>query len=178
MHRTLALIAIVALITASVGHAACPDPRKDRDIACYYPVAPSMARHTLFAELGGSAGPYSLNYDHRFTEMFSLRGGFTAFTVSGIGDGVLFATLVPIVANALLGTRHHKLELGLGAVPVYVRAGGSFFETEGAGVLGTAVLGYRYAPWAGGFSFRAAFTPFVGPGGAIPWGAISFGWAL
>ncbi len=59
---------------------------------------------------------------------------------------------------------------------------------SGMGVLGTAMIGYRRQPSAGGFQFRVGFSPLFGNGlgldsnnrdpaklGVLPWFYLSLG---
>src|SRR5438105_5802100 len=94
--------------------------------------------HAFFLEAGGSAGLYSVNYDHEFfiREKYRLtyRAGFSYFPNSAFGNvaDIIFPTLV----NFLYGKKNNFFELGAGQT--LQRAGGEFY-TE-------AVLnaGYRF----------------------------------
>ena len=145
------------------------------------------AFNSIFIELLGNGGLYSLNYDRLVTDYLSIRGGFSYFSISAAGNGssasVTFMTF-PIMANFLVGSPSHKLELGAG--PLFAYAGGSTssggvggtVSGSGFGVAGTAVIGYRYVPYDGGFHFKVGFTPLFGAGGVLPWGGISFGYTF
>jgi hypothetical protein len=50
-------------------------------------------------------------------------------------------------------------------------------DDEVSTVLLTGIVGYRYQKPAGGFQFRAVFTPLAGEGGVVPWAGVSFGYA-
>ncbi len=133
-------------------------------------------KHSVYAELGGTALLYSVNYDYTF-----LRNNKPKFNL-GIGaslvpwpewDSGSGYTPLPIItaqANLLIGKEKHFLETGVSLL--YIIPG--------------ARIGYRYQPTEGGFLFRAAFTPFYVPGGGIseglggitPWAGVSFGYTF
>jgi hypothetical protein len=47
----------------------------------------------------------------------------------------------------------------------------------GLGLAATGVIGYRYLPHDGGFTFGAGFTPLLRPSkGFLPWGGVTVGW--
>jgi hypothetical protein len=141
------------------------------------------AKNLVYLELLGNGGVYSINYERMLTDDLSARLGFSYLSVStSAGDASAKANLVtaPALINYTVGGRNHRAEVGAGATLVYVSAsseGGSGVGASGEGVavLGTGVVGYRYAPADGGFVFRAGFTPLFGKGGFLPWGGMSFG---
>ncbi|MGE0321699.1 MAG: hypothetical protein AB7S68_05310 [Polyangiaceae bacterium] len=146
--------------------------------------APSTrsAKNSLYIELLGNGGLYSLNYERNLTDDVAARVGFSYISLSAsAGDDSANVTFMsfPLMANYLLGGGNHHLELGAGATVLYAsgeaETGGSRSSGEGVGVAGTATVGYRYQPRDGGFLFKVGFTPLVGSGGFLPWGGISFG---
>ncbi len=144
------------------------------------------AKNLVYLELLGNGGLYSVNYERMLTNNLSARLGFSYLSIgatssNGTDTSSAKATLVtaPVLINYTVGSKNHRAEFGAGATLVYVSAsasGGGLGESgEGAGVLGTGVVGYRYSPADGGFVFRAGFTPLFGKGGFLPWGGMSFG---
>lgn len=113
-------------------------------------------RNCLFVELGGSALFYSVNYERFVRDGLSLRVGMGLISDNLFGNLSIF----PVTASYLgLRSGNHAFELGGGAVFVSSEASvgpDDAFETRS---LGTAIVGYRYAPLDGGFSFRVAYTP-------------------
>ena len=144
------------------------------------------AFNTIFVELLGNGGLYSLNYDRLINDYVSIRGGFSYISVgasSGTSSASVTLMTFPVMANFLVGSPSHKLELGAG--PLFAYASGSSsggvggaVSASGFGVAGTAVIGYRYVPYDGGFHFKVGFTPLFGAGGFLPWGGISFGYTF
>ena len=71
----------------------------------------------MYVEAGGSGLLYSVNYEARLVGMVNGRIGFMAVNqpvndgTSQIDVGVL---LVPVMANVLVGSGSHRLELGAG----------------------------------------------------------------
>jgi hypothetical protein len=153
-------------------------------------VAPAArtARNSIFLEIAGAGGFYSLNYDRVVTEQFSIRAGFGYFAAgasASSGTSSVSAKMsllaIPVVGNFLLGGQNHKLELGAG-ITMFRFSGdasnsfGGSASATGMMPAGTAVIGYRYVPADGGFTFRAGFTPLVFKDFWQPWGGMSFGY--
>lgn len=150
---------------------------------------PRTALNGLYVELGGAAAVYSVNYERFVQEDVALRVGFGYISVSAGGtssSGTSTASVsmitIPVTASYLgLRSGGHALELGGGAV--YASFSGSVKDSSGgpdvfgsaSGAVGTAIIGYRYAPVNGGFNFRIAYTPMISSGGIFNWGGISFG---
>lgn len=146
------------------------------------------AANLLFLQALGSGLFYSLNYE-RYVDAwrvgFRLGGSFFSLPVSKYGASENLVVLTfPLTASYYVGARNHKLQLGLGATFLYTYAStdteGIRFENErtGFGVAATAVVGYRYIPSDGGFSFGAAFTPLLRTTKFLPWGGIDVGYAF
>lgn len=143
----------------------------------------------MYVEAGGSGLLYSVNYEARLVGMVNGRIGFMAVNqpvndgTSQIDVGVL---LVPVMANVLVGSGSHRLELGagplLGVAGTGVNRlsrGGAHVSVQDFQVSGlTSAIGYRYHPVSGGFLFRATATPFYSGSEAQVWGGISIGWAM
>lgn len=157
--RCVVVLALIGLVVPTLG-AAQESPAAERD----------MARNGMYLEVLGSGLLYSLNYDRRFSDSFTARIGY-----GGIGR----AGAVPLTANYLAGRGNHRLELGIG--PVFVFAPDDLedeFSDVSGSLSGTAILGYRYQPIAGGWLFRAALTPLFSEGGFLPWVGLSVGRAF
>jgi hypothetical protein len=154
----------------------------------------STAKNFVYVEALGSGGLFSINYDRLFSPTWAVRVGFSALspTISNLDAGVatftkLSLTTIPITSAYLINfpDSPHHFELGggitilLGSLTVDVsNAGYTFTALNGAG--GQLLAAYRFQPKYGGFSFRAAFTPFFVavpglPPIAFPWGGVSFG---
>jgi hypothetical protein len=140
------------------------------------------AKNLVYLELLGNGIAYSVNYERMLTDDLSARLGFSYLSVTiGSGESAVKADVVtaPMLLNYTVGGRNHRAELGAGATVLYASAssssGGVTSSGEGAAIVGTGVVGYRYSPADGGFVFRAGFTPLFGKGGFLPWGGMSFG---
>jgi hypothetical protein len=117
----------------------------------------SGARHAIFAEAGGSALAYSLNYEYGPWRHGSLRAGLGCFDLSLFGDGDP-GCAVPLGAGFLWDGGPHMLEAGGGPLLWFDLSPGSRNRmTSGIGLN----AGYRYQPRADGIFFRASFTPIV-----------------
>jgi hypothetical protein len=149
---------------------------------------PRNAVNGLYLELGGAAAVYSVNYERFLQDDFALRVGFGYLSVSGgasDGSSTTTATVsmltIPVTASFVgLRSGSHALELGGGAV--IARFSGTASNSSGSeafgsasGVVGTAIVGYRYAPLNGGMNFRIAYTPMFGEGGLFNWGGVAIG---
>jgi hypothetical protein len=175
MKKLLAALAALALAPAAL---AAPKMMEEPELG-----ASRSARNSLYVELGGNAGLYSVNYERYVADQATLRlgGGYISVSSSaGAAEASASLLLLPLTASWLgVSSGAHSLELGGGIVYAHVSAeadtevDSSF--AEASGVLGTAILGYRFAPQAGGFLFRAGFTPLFGEGGFLPWFGISAG---
>ncbi|RPH74445.1 hypothetical protein EHM76_03560 [bacterium] len=134
--------------------------------------------NSLYFELLGNGGIYSVNYDRLFTGNIGGRIGIMYLSeldiiVSSFQD----LLIIPVTINYLVGSGNNKLEFGAGVVYVHI-SGGEFFGlgfNEGSGTLGTATIGYRYQQTDGGLLFRIGFTPVFSPEGLLPMGGISLG---
>ncbi|WP_194975302.1 hypothetical protein [Aquiflexum lacus] len=147
-------------------------------------------RNTVFGELAGPGGLFSLNYDLRFGDIptgFGMRTGVGYFQWSS--DRMV---TIPLMVNWLLGANGKYLELGAGLSLAYsetfkynpnMHSGIEDFRPSSRfGLWQTPLLnvGYRRQPIDGGFNFRAGLSPFVSLGGrmglqVIPWPYLSFG---
>ena len=141
-------------------------------------------RNSVFAELGGSAGLISLNFDKRFSkspEGFGVRigAGYMAWQDTEIFN-------FPILVNYLAGNNGKYLEMGFGPTIGYAQERsepndqGLSFE-PGINFYGTINLGYRYQPVEGGFNFRAGLSPILNfsPIDIFPiWPYLSFGYSF
>jgi hypothetical protein len=158
-----------------------PTPAFGQSIDGEEPVETPLAEHSVFVEGLGSAGLYSLNYDHRFSEDFSLRAGFAIYGGENTSTGAQATiVIVPITANYLAGGENHNFEMGIG--PLF--GGGSVSDTEygplaTGGFAGvTSTIGYRYQPSDGGFVFRIGVIPFYSADKFQVWGGLSFGYSF
>ncbi|MEM1043250.1 MAG: hypothetical protein AAGI91_11545 [Bacteroidota bacterium] len=131
------------------------------------------ARYTAFVEVLGNTGIASLNFDSVSERGYGFRvGGFVVpDPLFGCRDTdlscrheeeerALAAAFIVVMGHRLVGTRHHKLELGLGVL----------VGTAEPGVLSalpraalTATLGYRIQPETRGPGLRVGLAPIIAP---------------
>lgn len=116
--------------------------------------------------LGGSGLIFSANYDRRFSK--KLNGaGFTTGLGLFFGGGLTVVT-IPASLNYLFGRRNSFFELAGGGTFVTGTVDWDDFEDDtGSGFIWHINAGYRYQPAAGGFFFRAGFSPLFGQGGSV-----------
>lgn len=145
------------------------------------------ARNAVFLEGFGSGLLYSVNYERVLGEHFGVRAGFSYFTyaVSSYGkSGNLQLLTVPMLVSYYAGWESHKIQIGLGATVIYLGAPtdseGTAFggDRAGAGIAASGVVGYRYLPAHGGFTFGVGFTPLLRTSKALAWGGASAGWVF
>jgi hypothetical protein len=134
--------------------------------------ARTSARNSIYAEVLGNGGLYSINYDRRLGGGgASIRVGAASFEADGgflvsVPDERHRFLLAPVLLNLLTGAGTHHLELGGGVLV------GSETVTRGIGgqserfslLSATGTLGYRRQPADGGFVFRIGLTPIYGFG--------------
>jgi hypothetical protein len=171
----LTLIALLAAPVAGVAEVTPTPPSAER-----------QARNTLYVELLGSGGVYSLNYERFVSPEVALRVGAGYVSVSGAdattSQSVTLFTLPVTVSYTGWRSGGHAFELGAGVLYASASAKASGSGTSafasGSGIGATAIAGYRYAPPEGGFNFRAAFTPIAGKGGFQAWFGLMFGYGF
>ena len=136
-------------------------------------------KNTIYMEGMGSAILYSLNYERSISDKFSLRVGFSSVPLpltddDGMGEDVTF-TIIPIMANYLIGGGNHKLAISGGVLQVSASAEiGDDDYALASGMLAAAGVGYRYQRSAGGFFFNASLGLAPIPG----WPGFAFGWTF
>ena len=140
----------------------------------------------VFLELGGNGILYTMNYDRAIAGGFTVRVGVghLAEGANPIAGDVQTASLpavgAPFLINYVRGRGRHRLEVGAGVTLLYAsaRASTRYRAATAADLtpLATALIGYRYVPPEGGFTYRAGFTPLVSDAGVLPWGGLSVGY--
>lgn len=144
--------------------------------------AQNYSRNSVYLELGGNGLLYSVNYDRRFTDHVAGRAGFMVFGgQSGAAtDDQIGIAILPVMANYLVGSGSHRLELGAGLLFGVAGADTENFDLAPAVGIGgvTTTFGYRYQPPDGGFLFRAGLTPFYSAGRPQLWGGVSVGYSF
>jgi hypothetical protein len=168
---------------------AAPDPDALEPDSEATEVARPFRRHDnlIFVELGGNGILYTINYDRAIAAGFTFRVGLghlaeganpiaSAQTVTAS----LGAFGIPVLINHVSGSDKHRLELGAGVTFLYTQATQATryraATPSGISPLATALVGYRYVPEDGGFTYRVGFTPLISTGGILPWAGVSFGY--
>ena len=143
-------------------------------------IFPQQHPNSLYLEVGGIGGLYSLNYDRLFTPNIGGRIGFSYFSFSS--DNFFFPSVTmymfPIALNYFAGEGSSKFELGAGVTIVTGTADWFGVKGSGTAIAGIINIGYRYQPPEGGFLFRIGLTPIVSSTGVHPWGGLSIGTAF
>ncbi len=134
------------------------------------PIVHEPANQAVFAELGGPALLYSLNYEYRFIPELGARAGLTVLPACIFRCQTYVG--IPLTMSAFVGSESHHLEMGAGITAFLIEDKDSRFLE--------AHIGYRYEPVYGGFVFRAMFTPIFRmnkPKDWLPWGGLSGGYS-
>lgn len=144
--------------------------------------AQGYAKHSVYVEGLGNGLVYSVNYERRFAESVAGRAGF--MILGGQSDQEtddrLGIAIFPVMANYLVGSGSHHLELGGGLLFGLAGADTEEYGTVSGGGIGgvTTTFGYRYHPRDGGFLFRVGLTPFYSDGRPQLWGGLSLGYSF
>jgi hypothetical protein len=147
------------------------------------PATPVKPASTVYFELLGNGGFYSVNYDTRFSKRRDGFGGRAGLSyVAESGDNFFS---MPVGINYLAGKKGHYFEAGAGityySANIYLldNVGDSSNGDNTTGVFGNLTFGYRKQPIDGGFSLRAGVSPIITKNSFIPyWPYISFGYAF
>ena len=148
------------------------------------PIKPSTSSaKAVFAELGGTGGFLSINYDTRLTN--SNKGWGLRVGVGTITDLNSFGLTVPFGLNYLSGERSHFFEMALGVTyfSFSEQNQDSWFSFRNLKFLAPYLwVGYRYQPNDKRFFFRGGFNQFFASGlsgfVAYPFPSFSFGYSF
>jgi hypothetical protein len=151
----------------------------------------------VFAELFGSGGLYSFNYDFRFDKTIISKWGLRAGveylplnTYNYSGDKLTYSTvLFPFMVSYLIGKKNNFLELGLGAVYVFKWKSGKlkseeyeyFIRYVGRRIpksYGAFSIGYRHNPIRGKIMWGIGVTPLIGNSFIVPNIGIKIGYSI
>jgi hypothetical protein len=134
----------------------------------------SAGASQIYLELGGSGLIYTLNFDKRLSKMENGLG--FRLGIGGAGSEGSGYVAIPAQLNYLLGENGKYLELGAGVTFLSAQADFFFNDETQSTVLGNAVVGFRSQPFGKkGFTWRAAFTPFIS-NGFLPYFGASIGY--
>lgn len=112
----------------------------------------SKPKKSLFAELGGNGGLYSVNFENRFAQIKSSRfvysAGFSFVPLSG-----RFVMDVPLSVSWIKGKGKHQFQLGTGQTFIVSSEG------KGGAIRGNFRIGYRLEPLQKRHFWLFAYTP-------------------
>lgn len=147
-------------------------------------------KNTVYLELGGQGGIYSVGYDHinsiKPKRKNSLSVGLSYFRTEG-NDEKMTIIALPLSQNVIY--KNH-VELGCGVTTAFIAEYDTYYTHYGQSnytdvytlFFLTPKIGLRYQKDNGGFFFRAALTPLINllPANEFyrrvyPWAGISFG---
>lgn len=143
-------------------------------------------KETVFIELLGNGGWYSLNYDrvffHKRRDALTWRAGLTYMPYTNHTQSSEISLLGE--CNYLRGKRRHFLELGIGFTYWRVfRVDQHLDQERYINFYLFPRIGYRYQKAEGGMFFRVGFLPGVLLDWGLeqrlsPFGGVSFGYTL
>lgn len=152
-----------------------------------------VRKHTIFLELGGNGGFYSINYDRIMLtkESWKLAGRAGAMFYRSESDHLQSKSstwfAVPLEVSYLRGRSNHLLELGVGVTPLYhAYATLESSHVKEVRLLPVARIGYRYQRNEGGMFYKAGFTPMAqfdkeensNQSCVLPWFGLAIGYTL
>jgi len=127
----------------------------------------TTTKSSVYLEIGGAAGLWSLNYDR---ELWEIKENFKLYSRAGLGmysefNGAGFPdVIIPISNMVLLGEGTHRVEAG-GGITYYNWTLRDALKPDGFSrrydLLGHLILGYRFQKPEGGLMFRVAYTPII-----------------
>ncbi len=161
------------------------------------PVKKKRAKNKyIFAEILGTGGIYSFNYDFRFDKTifkkWGLRAGIEYLPINTYnysGDKLTYSSfLFPFMVNYLIGNKNKFLELGLGAVYVFKWKHGKLKSEEYEYFIrninrripksyGAFSIGYRHNPIKGNIMWGIGMTPLIGNSFILPNIGIKIGYS-
>ncbi|MGK9369148.1 hypothetical protein ACSSWA_09605 [Melioribacter sp. Ez-97] len=127
------------------------------------------SHNSIYAELFGNAGGYSVNYERTVYQNISLRAGFMF-----VSDASAF----PVLVNYRIYSGENYFSVGAGILNWHVYSNYKITNGEqlkGSGLMFTARINYTLVTRNGLF-LGISFTPFVYNGKMIPFGGFSFGY--
>ncbi len=122
-----------------------------------------VAKTSIYFELLGNGGAYSLNVERKLTSNFYGRIGFASWSSDLFFEETSIVTF-PVMGNMLFGAGVNKLEIGGGVLLGSYKYKSVFGEENDRSnkIFNlTGVVGYRYQKPEGGFMGRVGLTPFL-----------------
>ena len=157
----------------------------------------AYSRNALYAELGGVAGLYSINYERRLGDRWSVRVGGTWHRIRFLGEPAEMTGPAFGVNRHLLSVGALHVEVGAAVHPLRVKGTYDCFlicseeewTREGEPykrmlVLASPSVGVRVQRARGGPMIRLTKAPLFGVNledgefFAGPWGGLSLGWGF
>ena len=148
-----------------------------------------VAKNSIYGELAGTAGIWSLNYDriiiHVDNVKIGARVGFGLMTEGYEGSTV--DVFIPFTINGMYAIKNHHVEAGIGFnfASFDIRDVSDVYNpgwTRKTEFLGSWHLGYRFQKPDGGLFLKFVYTPFFYKNDPIGryehWGGLGIGWTL
>jgi hypothetical protein len=138
--------------------------------------ASPASQHTVYAEFFGAGAGIMLNYDYRWKDWLSVRGGAGYSFSTGIGSGEYLNGVASVHGMYAL-SRNYDLELSPGLAAL------SELDGDRSATVLSLLGGLRYQRDAGGVFWRiqaglASFNRSDRDAKTIPIAGLSLGWGL
>jgi hypothetical protein len=134
-------------------------------------------RKAVYAELLGSGGIGSVNYDFRFkpgNDGLGMRGGISYLPM---------ATLIPLEVNGLIGKNKFAFEYGLGLTSAIIHDDSEgedntlLEDINNFGIMPYAKAGLRITPKNKGVFFNINYYPLLNKDGIYHWFGVGIGYS-
>jgi len=114
----------------------------------------SIAKNTVFVELFGNGGIYSINYDRMLVKKNKIKiSGRIGFSLLPVYNNIF---TYPLELSAFYGKKHN-VEIGIGYTPVFNLYNENIFKIYDMYSYAGARLGYRFQKENDGFFLKAGF---------------------
>ncbi len=150
--------------------------------ALAFPQKKGTADNNVYLELLGSGLFSSINYEHTYSNNFTMRfgvGWVFSNSVSNSGGHHSIAFFPLAMGNYLIDIYgNNYLEIGGGFLIAAseLTFSDTFNNPTNITIVPTFALGYRYSPKDGGVFFSIAFDLFTYPPQVMPWAGLGFGY--
>ena len=122
----------------------------------------NLSRNSIYLEILGNGGLYSINYERSFKASIIGRIGFASFSSDMYGYNTRI-TDVPLTVSYITGKNKSHFETGGGMLLGVKKE----YDVSNTLVDLIGFIGYRYQPAEKGFLFRIGLTPFYSLDGHV-----------
>lgn len=118
-----------------------------------------LSKNSIFFEILGNGGLFSINYERGFTSNLYGRLGFSHWTAKNSwGPGTKIMTTIPVLVTYFTGHKQSHFEIGGGFLFGKYK---DYYGSNSTIVDLTSFVGYRYQSPGNGILLRIGLTPFL-----------------